>query len=225
MFQRAKLYVQNRNECTLVTLKNIVRTQYGIIMKDTLWAKLITMAENIWIWSRDSWAIFRFIYNWFTSWFYKEYWVEVDVKAVDIMSDEFEEMIRKWYSFGLWLQFASNWYKQVRVDWEITLDEVKTFNLTQNKRYWHNHTYKHEYIIESLASVEDKTIKFSIEALREAVSMWIYWSSARTIIIKDELINFYALELNKWTVYENIETMDIADRKSLDKALYLRILK
>jgi hypothetical protein len=35
-FKRAKLYEQGKNECTLVTLKNIVRTQWGIIMNDTL---------------------------------------------------------------------------------------------------------------------------------------------------------------------------------------------
>ena len=223
-FKRASLYIQSKNTCTLATLKNIVRTQYWIIMNDTLWAKLIITAENIWIWSRKSGAIFRFIYNWFTGWFYKQYNTEVEVKAVEIMSDEFETMIKEWYSFGLWLQYASNWYKQVRKDWEITLKEVKKFNLDQNNRYWHNHTYKHEYIIESL-DIEDKTIKFSLKALREAVSMWIYWKTARTIIIKDKLVNYYALQLNMWTKYWNVDTFTTKNRIAIDKAMELRILR
>jgi hypothetical protein len=193
-------------------------------MNDTLWAKLIIAAENTWLWTRDWGAVFRFIYNWFTGWFYKTYNTEIEVYWVDIMSDEFERLVKEWKSFWLWLMFASDWYRQVRADWEITLEEVKTFDVTQNRRYWHNNTYKLEYIIESLASADDKTIKFSLEAIREAVNRWIYWSMARTLNLKDELLEYYLFELNKWTVFNNIETLNQEHRKALDRALELRIV-
>jgi len=224
-FKRAKLYVQGKNECTLVTLKNIVRTQWGIIMNDTMWARLITAAENTWLWTRSWGAVFRFIYNWFTGWFYKEYNTEIDIYWVDIMSDEFEKLVKEWKSFWLGLMYASNWYRQVRADWKITLKEVKEFDVTQNRKYGHNHTYKLEYIIESLASVDDKIIKFPLKALREAVNRWIYWPMARTINMKDELLSYYLTELNKWTVFEHTERLNKKHRTALDLALKLRIVK
>lgn len=226
MFKRVKLYTQWKNECTLYTLNNIVRTKWGIIMPKSWIIDLISMAELAWIWSRDSGAIFKFIYNWYTWWFYKKIWVQINVKAYDILTQEFEDAANHGESFGIWLLYASNWYRNTRADKEITIQEVNEFKVDNNKRYWHNHMWKKWYIIDSLSSIEDekKVIKFSLPALRKAVQKWIYWQTARTLEMEDDLLNYYLVELNKWTKFEHIEFLEDKSKKALEKAIKLRWL-
>lgn len=224
---RTKLYTQDKNECTLYTILNIWRTKYGIILNDTEQQEFIDAAKEAWIWSVEKWAIFRHIYNWATWYFYKKYWINITVIAENVISDEFEKLTNEWESWGLGLLYAGKWYRELREDWEITLEEVQDSDKEEEKYYWHNLMWKLWYIIWILRSIpyDKKYIKFSLEALKEAVNKGFFRHTARTFKIEDELIHYYAIELNRWTVFEQIELLDKEHRKALDEALRLRIVK
>jgi len=227
MNKRVKLYTQWRNECTIYTILNILRTKYRIILNDQQIAKLIADAEAAWIWSREGWAVFKFIYNWFTGRFYKEFWIEIEVEDFDILSKIFEERTLEWESWALWLLFAWKFYREVREDWEITLEEIQNSEVEDYNFYWHNFFWKLWYIVWILRSIpyDKKYIRFKLEALREWVRKGFFWQTARTFSMKDKLLEKYLINLNRDVEYENTEELDEKNRKALDLALKLRIIK
>ena len=186
--------------------------------------RLIDAAEAAWIWSRESWAIFKFIYNWYTWWIKKNYDLDIEVETFDILTPEFEEQVKQWNSFWLWLLYAWDWYKTVRADKIITVAEVNAFKKENFKFYGHNHLWKLGYIVDSLKSMwDDKIIEFPLISLQLAVTKWIYWQTARSLKIKDWLLHYYLVELNKGTKFNHVELMDELNKKTIEKALKLRI--
>lgn len=225
--QRAKLYTQTRNSCIITTIQNLLRARYGIIMSEKEQQAMKDSAKSVWIWSEENWWVFTFVYNWATWYLNKKYWIEFDIKAVSILSDEFKTLYDQGEWFWIWLLYASSWYSKSREDQEITLEEINSFNKAENKFMWHNQFYKLGYIASILQSVayNKKIIKFSLNNLREAVKKWIYWETARYFTITDELLSYYLVELNKGTNFKQVELLDDKHRKALDMALKLRIVK
>jgi hypothetical protein len=60
---RYKLYTQGKNECTIYTILNILKTKYWIIFNEAQFEKMKKQAEKDKIWSAENWAIFDFIYK------------------------------------------------------------------------------------------------------------------------------------------------------------------
>ena len=91
----------------------------------------------------------------------------------------------------------------------------------------HNQFWKLNYIAWILRSIAywKKFIKFDIKALREAVKKGLYWETARYFTMRDKLLEYYLIELNKWTRFEHIELLDKNHRTKLDLAMKLRIIK
>lgn len=224
---RAKLYTQGRNECVPINVLNVIRTKFWIILNDEEIKKLISDAEKAWIWTREWWAIFKFYYNWFTGRFYQNYWIELEVETFDIMSDDFEARALHWERFWLWLLYAWSWYRNVREDLEITFEEVENSDTKDEKYAGHHLFWSCNYIVWIWASIdyEDRIIKFKLNVLREAVRKGFMWATARTFTLKDKILEYYLMELNKWTVFEWVEFLDERNRTALDLALKLRIVK
>lgn len=224
--KRAWLYEQGKNECTLYSIMNIWRTKWGIILNKEQQDKLIQDAEDSWIWSEESWAIFDFIYNWVTWWVYKNTWIEMTVYATNIHTTNFEERLVKWDTFWLWLVTASSWYKESRKDQEITQEEVDNFDWDNNKRYWHNHTYKYGYIIETLSSVPDdeKLIKMKLSVLRSCWDKGVYRNTARTFDLQDQLLDYYLKQFNNGGKVVAVETLPDEHQKAIEKAMELRTM-
>lgn len=190
-------------------------------MNDTQFEKMKNDAIKAKIWSVETWAVFDYVYNWATWYFYREYSISTEVMVYDISWTDFKKAFDEWESFWLWLLYANSWYSNIRSDREITLAEIQSANVDTLKFMWHNHTYKLWYIIESVGE-KNKVIKFTLEALREAVKKKIYWSRARSFRITDYLLHYYLVEINKWTKFNNIETLAPDHRKALDRATELR---
>ncbi len=226
-FRKTPLYTQTKNSCTITTIQNLWRAKYGIILNEEQSQRMKDDAEKSWIWSENSWAIFRFVYNWATGWFYKEYWVEIDVEEFSILSDDFEVRSMQWEWWGIWLLYASKWNREAIADQEITLEEIEAFNKKDNQFMGHNQFWKLNYIAWILRSIAywKKFIKFDIKALREAVKKWLYWETARCFTMNDKLLEYYLIELNRGTIFNYIERLDKKHRTKLDLAMKLRILK
>lgn len=224
---RAKLYTQGVNECVPINVLNVIRTKFWIILNDDQIQKLIDDSEKAGIWTREWWAVFRFYYNWFTGRFYQNYWIELEVETSNILLDEFEAKSLHWERWWLWLLYAWSWYKDVRDDWEITLEEVENTD-TENEDYaWHHLFWSCNYIVWIVRSIDydEKIIKFKLSALREAVIKWFMRPTARTFSMRDKILEYYLIELNKWTKFEWVEFLDEKNRKALHLALKLRIVK
>ena len=216
---RYTLYTQGKNECTLRTILNIIRTKYWIIFNEVQFEKMKKQAEKDKIWSAENWAIFDFVYNWATWYLFKELWVQFNVLVYNINGSEFQKAFDEWESFGLWLLYANSWYSSAKSDEKLTLEEIKNAEVDKMKFMGHNLCFKLWYLIDTIWK---QVIKFELEALKEAVKKEIFWSKARTFEIKDELIDEYLIQLNRWTVYNRIELLTETHKKALDKALELR---
>lgn len=225
--QRAELYTQNTNECTIYTILNIWRTSYWIILNKTEREEMIAQAEKDWVWSEKTGAVFTFIYNWATLYFKNKFWLEIEVISETIESDNFDTMINEWYSFWIWLLYASNFYRRIREDWIITLKEIEDSNTKDEKYAGHNICYKLGYVIWILKSIpyDNKLIKFDLEALKLAVEKGFFYPTARTFKLKDELVHYYAKEINKGTNFKQVEQLDKEHRLAFDVAMSLRILR
>lgn len=228
-----ELYNQNldeftRNWCSVYTLMYILRIQWGLVVDNKYIIEVLKQAERDKVWGETWWAYFRIIYNWFTGWFYKQFNTTIEVKAFDVNSNDFEKLLREWYAFGLWLLYAWRWYKNARADWDISMDEILEFKKDENSIYWHNHVYMYSpvknkfYIIETLWSAKDKTIEMSIEELRAAVKKWIYYPTARTLVMKDRLLKKYLKMYQNNESIDDITKLPKEDFEALQKASKMR---
>jgi hypothetical protein len=218
---RTNLYTQNAMDCTLYTILNILRTKYWILFNDTQIKDFINTAKEKWIYSETSWAIFTFIYN-FATWYFKKYWIELDLVVYDLLSEEAKSAHEKGESFWIGLLYAWNFYKRVRADETITMDEIKQTDTSKEKFYWHNQCYKLNTIIDTLESVKRKIVNMNFDVLQEAIRKKIYYQTARTFKITDSILDYYLKELNKWTKFIWIEFMDDKNKKAIEKAIKLR---
>jgi len=221
---RIPLYTQSRNSCAVETCFNILRSKYWILFNDLQREYCKKEAAEDWIWSEESWTVFRFFYNWFTGYMYKNYNIELDVTTYTIPSDDFNRAFERWEGYWIWLLYAWKWYKEVREDWEITLKEIQNTKKEDYKYYWHNLFWKKWYIVAILWSIsyQDKIIKLSKDALVAWIEKWLFYPTARSFRITDNLLEYYLIELNKWSVFNEIETMDQDHQDAIHKAIKLR---
>jgi len=223
MKKKLELYTQGKNECAITTARYILFTELWIKLSEAEYQELVQKAEADNIWSRWWWTKFKRFFNWFTGWFYKKYWVEIEVEEFDILEDEFKKAIKEWNTFCIWLLRAWSWYKTVRNNQTITMQEMEETPIWWF--YGHAQTYKLGYIIWILWSIDIdiRIISLPLEVLSKWVEKWVYWQTARSLKMKDELLQYYLRELKKWTVFEHIEQLDDINRKTLDLALKLQI--
>ena len=221
---RLPLYTQSKNSCAIETCFNILRSKYGILFNDDQREHCKQEAAASWIWSEESGTVFKFFYNWFTGYMYKHYKIELDVTTYTIPSENFDRSFELWEGYGLWLLYAWSWYREVREDWEITLEEIINTEKEDYKYYGHNLFWKKGYIVAILRSIdyEDKIIKLSKEALLKWVEKWFFYPTARSFRIRDSLLEYYLTELNKWSEFADISTMEQDHKDAIYRAIKLR---
>ena len=212
-----------RNGCSIYTLYMIIQIQWGIIVDNEFIKSTLRKAEEQKVWYESWGAYFNKIYKWFSQAIYNRTKVIVTVKALDIRSKEFEEMYNDWYAFGLWLKYAWLWYKKAREDWIITEQEISEFE--DWAVYWHNHTYFKWLIVDSLWSVSWKPIKMSLENLKKAVDKGLYYPTARTLVMKDKLLEKYLKMYQIGWKVEELEKLPMDHQKAISKASRLRVFK
>jgi hypothetical protein len=219
MKKKLKNYVQQDNfSCALYSILYILRTKYWILFNDDQIKDMIKQAMDEWILS-ETWSIFNFIFNWFSWYFYKKYWVNLIVNEYNIKTNEFTNALVKWNTFTIWLLKANKSYINSKEDDVITLDEINEMKWTNH--YGHALTYKYEYIIDSL---DWWIIGLDYEVLLKGIEEWIFWQTARSYEIEDKLIHYYLSEMNIWTKFNKIELLDEENQKAIHEAIDLRWL-
>ena len=220
---RLNLYTQWSVECTLFTILNILRTKYWILFNEEQRKDFISEAKKAGVFSSKTGAIFTFIYNFATGYFTK-YGIELDLVVYDLLSIEAKIAHEKGESFGVGLLYAWWFYRRVRSDNIITIDEIKETDISKEKFYWHNQTYKLNYLIDSSSNMENKIVTMDYEVLQKAVRKKIYYQTARSFKMKSKILDYYLKELNKWSKFVWIQFMDDVNKKAIEKALQLRTL-
>ena len=212
-----------RNGCSIYTLYMIIQIQWGIIVDNEFIKSTLRKAEEQKVWYESWGAYFNKIYKWFSQAIYNRTKVIVTVKAVNIYSKEFEDLYNQWNAFWLWLLYAWLWYKKAREDWIITEQEISEFE--DWAVYWHNHTYFKWLIVDSLWSVSWKPIKMSLENLKKAVDKGLYYPTARTLVMKDKLLEKYLKMYQIGWKVEELEKLPMDHQKAISKASRLRVFK
>jgi hypothetical protein len=64
-----------------------------------------------------------------------------------------------------------------------------------------------------------------LEVLREAVRKWIYYQNARTLVLKNQRLDYWLRFFKRRWVIKDVESLSKADRKEHDRALKLRVFK
>jgi len=196
MFQKfVRLYNQSlerftRNGCTLYTLFMIIQLQWGVIVNNDYIKKTLKEAEKDKTWGQSWGAYFSIIYKWFVKEVKAYTWQKIWVLALDIRSKEFEEYLKKWHAFWLWLKNWNKKYFHHTSDWKLTKTDLDAIKIMWGW-YWHNHTYYNWVIIDSVGTLKDQTIKMNLSTLRYGVKIWIYYPTARTLFTKDKLLEKY----------------------------------
>lgn len=227
--QLIKIYNQSldrytRQGCTVYTLYMIIQLQWGIIVDEKFIKETLKVAEKEKKWFESWWAYFAEIYNWFV-WKIKERTdVNISVKTIDINSKEFEIYYNNNYAFGLWLKNWNANYIKHSADWELTKQEID-FIVELGWWFWHNHTYYKWVIFDTIWTLQDQIIKLSLENLRYAVKQGMYYSNARTLVMKDKLLEKYLFDYKVWIVTNNVQDLLKEHIKAIEKASSLRIFK
>jgi len=212
-----------RNGCSIYTLYMIIQIQWGIIVDNEFIKSTLRKAEEQKVWYESWGAYFNKIYKWFSQAIYNRTKVIVTVKAVNIYSKEFEDLYNQWNAFWLWLLYAWLWYRKAREDGIITEKEINEFQ--KWAEYWHNHTYFKGLIVDSLWTVSWKPIKMSLENLRKAVDKGLYYPTARTLVMKDKLLEKYLKMYQTGWKIDVIENLPKEDQIALSRASKLRVFK
>ena len=211
----------------------IVQIQWAIRFENEYLVATAKKAERDKVWSETWGAHFNVIYQWFVDQILIFYNISVNVKTVDIMSDEFEELYNKNYAFWLWILYAWNTYRKLREDWVIEIHEVKDIDTSDLTIYWHNHVYYKSQkkwdntwvIYDTLKTLEGVPIKMTIEALREWVKSWIYYRNARTLVLEDQLLDKHLRYFKKWIKVYDIENLSKEEQEAISLASKLRNIK
>jgi len=210
-----------RNACSIYTLFMIIQIQWWIRVDNSFIVATAKKAEIDKVWRETWWAYFKKVYQWFSDNIYERTQVKIKVIAVDIRSDEFEEILNRWYAFWLWLKYAWRWYRKVRADWVITEEEsdvdIKDFSL-----YGHNHTYFKWLLIDSLGSLSGSSIRMNLKALRKAVNAGIYYPTARTLVMEDKLLEKWLKKLQRWEKIVKVTLLPKEEFKAFERASKLR---
>jgi len=221
-----------RNACSLYSLFMIVQLQWWINFSNEYIVKACHEAEKDKAWYETWWAYFDKVYKWFVWKIYTIFNIEVKVITVDILSDEFEALYDKKYAFGLWLMYTGSLYRSLRADWKIELHEVTDIDLDNYYKGWHNHVFTkakesmHTWIIlDSLKWISGKPILMSLETLRASVRAWIYYRNARTLYMKDRLLDKHLKYYQKGIKIDDIENLSKKEQQAIARASKLRIFK
>ena len=215
-----------RNWCTIYTLFMILQLQWWIKVDNDFIIKTLKKAKKDKVFFESRGAYFSQIYIWFATAIFNRTQVRIIVKALDINSKEFEEYIKNWYAFGLWLKNGNSKYFEAVVDWNISIEEIDSIKAKWGW-YWHNHTYYNGFIIDSVWKLADQTIKISLEELRYAVKVWIYYPTARTLVMEDKLLEKWlkAFQHKDPIINKDVSKLSPEDKKASERASQLRQFK
>jgi hypothetical protein len=217
MKKRLNDYIQwDDYSCSLFSCLYILRTKFWILLNEKQREKIKNKAIEDKILSSKG-SVFQFMFNWCTGYFKKELWINMQVVTYDINTYAFKNDLVHWNSFCIGLLKANKDYISSKKDDLINKSEID--KMVWTKHYGHALTYKLEYIIDSL---DWWKIKLDYDDLLYWIDKEVFYPIARSFKCEDELLEYYLVQLNRWSVFERIEILDKEHYEAITKALQLR---
>ena len=166
-----------RNACGIVSLLNIMKYRYAVMVAPNFLMKIAIFFDNLWLWNPDNWAVFSVLYKWFVIVLNKKLWLKFKVVTNQISTlskndDRTYWLGIKWYSTPK--------YRKIREDWIVTIKEIDylcTF------RWWVGHNIIWDWTGPWYAVDTDgsKAFKISLPVLKYWYEKWLFWNNIRTI--------------------------------------------
>ena len=230
--RKNKIIIYNQNisnkfssDCTIFTILQLIWLTYDIWLEYTTANKLVDYAISKWK-LLSWWASFSIIYPFVGLLMWSKIKETIEVDTLSIYSAWFEQKMKQWYFFWLWLK---NWNPRyldlVRNSGAITKADVDRIKADWGW-FGHNHCYwfyKWKYYIFEIYLW--KMIEMPLEVLRYAVSKDLYYTPARTLRIKNELLEKYLFNYKNGIATKNVQNLPEEDRKAITKASMLRQFK
>lgn len=218
-----------RNACSIYVLFHIIQVQWWIVFTNDFIVNTAEQAQEDKVWYEAWWTYYERIFDWFILQVNIFYNIAVNIKTYKSDSEKFEYLLRNWYAFWIWLKYAATFYKNIRADQIITMEEMQK-DMSDSLIMWHALTYFYSevtskfYILDSLNSSR-KPIEMSLEVFKEGVKNDIFFTNSRTIILEDLELDHYLRFFRTWGRIENMDLLPPKERKAADLALKLRIKK
>lgn len=225
-----RLYNQNlekftSNFCSWYNIFHIIQIQWRIQVDNDYIVKTSELAEKEWVYNKNKWATFSSMYKFFERAIKKYYDIEVETKTYSAYSDKFERMLKDWYAFWIGLKYWWRFWRNARKDQKLTILEARQ-NSEDFEVYGHALTYYYSkrlnkyYIIDSLWTSR-KAVEMDIEVLREAIDNKLFFINARTLKLKDELLDLYLKFFKNWWKIDRIEDYSKLHIRAIEKAIKL----
>ena len=202
IFNQNYIETGHSSDCTIYTIAQIIYLQYGIKIKYSWVEKSVSYAVLEWF-LLQWWAWYNKIYLWAKNRLTKRTKTMWNLVEVNIASSRFEELLKDWKAFWLGLKYGNPQYLQAIRDNVLTNEEISQIN-SKKGWFWHNHCYFYrdgKYYIGEVywekGSKYGKTVECSLETLRRAVSLGVYYATARTIYLQDNEENRLLIKYNK----------------------------
>lgn len=180
-------------DCTIVSLWQMVRMQYGITVPYTTIDKTVNLAFKAWTLFRAG-AIFTIIYSWWIGKINKKLETNFKIHRTYINSSDFKEKVEEGRYFGIWLKHWNKAYLNAIKKGFLNIDDIDEI-VEQGWWFWHNHVFGKTWLHEVYTW---KRIDINIEILRYWVKKGLWYLPARCIVPwtnQDKLVEKYLFDL------------------------------
>jgi len=197
-----------RNSCSLVTLLNIMKYRYAIIVIPSFIMTTAIYFEQLWKRFSDSWATFSVIYKAFVLEMNSKLQLNFKVVTKQINT------LKPWdnVTYGVWIKGYSTYkWSKIKKSWEITKSDID-YLVTFKWWVWHNVAWDWSWGWYLVDTDWWKNTKMSLEVLK-------YWHEQGLFFTNIRTINTVNLETKKVTEL-CIRLFQAEKKGSLDQYLY-----
>ena len=166
----------SRNWCTIYSLMNILKYNFGISVKQNYLLDVLVYFDKLGKWFPAFWAYFSVIYNSFVLELNTKLWLNFVLEKQYISS--FISDTRSW---GIWVKNYNKIRKDAEAKWQLTLKDVDLMKNYDWKSYFHNLVWdgsKGGYIINS---AWNKPFKCKLKVLKALQKNNFTYDPMRTI--------------------------------------------
>jgi len=172
---------RTKRSCTIYTMLNILKYDFGVVVKDSMIYKIVAYMESIGA-LLPNWAYFAVIYPAMCKLINMKEGINLKVKT---------SYISKWLDdksmWGLWFLKLSRLSIKLSQDNWLTIWDIQEI-AKSGTWSWHNHAVKQSNLNVSWKIVDSwgaDSYTTSLAALKEGVLLWVYYDRARTIVPAD----------------------------------------
>ena len=197
-----------RNACSIVTLLNILKFNFAIIVRPTFIIKTAIFLERLWFFNPSKWASFWPIYKMFVWELNRRLWLNFGV-VLNQISKLTQEDKRSYWVWVKWY-WTVKW-NRIKKDWmidEVDMDYLATF------KWWvgHNLLFDNDVWWVVVDTNWWKNVRMPLAVLKYWLKLWLFFDNIRTISPIWEytaLVTHFTVRLfiaeQKWKLDEYLE--------------------